>query len=388
MQSKWGTVWMALGSTALLALAGVMGRVQAGEAKTYPLGAVLEKSGALENWGRQSEYGMHLALEELNGKDGVTIVLTVEDNKSTPDQSANAFISLVEVKKVLAVLGSVASSHTRAMKEQANKLKVPLITHASTNVQLTKDTDWLFRICWNDAFQGFVCAKFAKETLKAGKAVIVTDAAQDYSRGLSKNFADTFKAQGGKIVEELTYQSGDKVFAPQVEKLKGLDADCVFCSGYAAEVALLLKAARQAGYEKPFLGGDGLDDPQFFSIAGPLAGTGVFLCNHAHQDDPDPRIQAFVKKYKAKHKEDPGAMSFLGYDAVIALHDCLKRAAAKGEVTRESLREALASMQGVPLITGTITMGADHEVQKRAVVVECQADKTMKFVSEVKAGSK
>ncbi len=384
MKSAWSKVGIAMGCLALLAL----GSVCAGEAKTYPVGAVLEKSGALENWGRQSEYGMNLALEELNGKDGVTIVLTVEDNKSTPDQSANAFISLVEVKKVLAVLGSVASSHTRAMKEQANKLKVPLVTHASTNVQLTKDSEWLFRVCWNDAFQGFVCAKFAKETLKAGKAVIVTDAAQDYSRGLSKNFSDTFKAQGGKIVEELTYQSGDKVFAPQVEKLKALDAECVFCSGYAAEVALLLKAAREAGYEKPFLGGDGLDDPQFFSIAGAMAGTGVFLCNHAHQDDPDPRIQAFVKKYKAKHKEDPGAMSFLGYDAVVAIHDCIKRAAAKGEVTRESVRDALATIKDLPLITGTITMGKDHEVQKRAVMVECQADKTMKFVSEVKAGSK
>jgi branched-chain amino acid transport system substrate-binding protein len=359
--------------------------LHAGDSTTYPIGVVVEKSGALENWGKASEEGMRLAAEELKGKDGIDIELFFEDNKSTPEQSANAFISLVNVKNVLCVLGAVASSDTRAMKEQANKLKVPLITHASTNVQLTKDTEWLYRICWNDAFQGSVCANFAAQHLKAKKAVIVTDAAQDYSRGLSKNFEETFKAGGGEVLEELTYQSGDKVFTSQIEKLKALRPDCVFCSGYAAEVALLLKGSREAGFKKPFLGGDGLDDQQFFAIAGPAAGTGVFLCNHAHNDDPDPRVQAFVKAYKAKYGDVPqNSMTFLGYDAVVAVHDSIKRAAAKGPVTRESLRDAIAQIKDLPLVTGTITIGPDHEVRKRAVVVQCQADGKMKFVAEVK----
>lgn len=351
----------------------------------YPIGVVIEKSGALENWGKASEEGMILAAEELKGKDGIVIQLFIEDNKSTPEQSANAFISLANVKNVKAVLGAVASSHTRPMKEQANKLKLPLVTHASTNVQLTKDSDWLYRICFHDDFQGQVCANFALTKLKAKKAVIITDAAQDYSRGLSKSFIETYKKNEGIIVEELTYQSGDKVFTSQVEKLKAMKVDCVFCSGYSAEVALLLKAAREAGFNKPFIGGDGLDDKQFFDIAGPAAGTGVYLCNHAHNDDPEPRVQAFVKAYKAKFNHEPqNAMAFLGYDVVLAIHDSIKRAALKGEVTRESLRDAIAAIKDLPLVTGTITIGPDHEVRKRAVIVECKAGGTFKFVAEVK----
>ncbi len=353
--------------------------------KKYAVGAVVEKSGALENWGKASEQGMSLAAAELKGKDGIEIELFVQDNKSTPDQSANEFISLANVKNVIAVLGAVASSNTRAMKEQANKLQVPIITHASTNVQLTKDTEWLYRICWNDAFQGAVCANFAFDKLGAKKAVIVTDAAQDYSRGLSKNFEETYKMRGGTVVTELTYQSGDKVFTSQVEKLKAADVDAVFCSGYSAEVALLLKTAREAGFEKPFLGGDGLDDAQFFAIAGKASGSGVYLCNHAHNDDPDPKIQAFVKAYKAKFGEEPGnAMAFLGYDAVLALHDSIKRATAKGPVTRASVRDAIGEIKDLPLVTGTITVGPNHEVRKRAVVVEMLENGQFKFVAEVK----
>ncbi|HYF49297.1 MAG TPA: ABC transporter substrate-binding protein [Planctomycetota bacterium] len=356
-----------------------------GEVKKYPIGAVIEKSGPLENWGKASEWGMRLAIEDLKGKDGIELELFVGDNKSTPEQSANEFISLANSKNVMVVLGAVASSNTNQMKAQADKLKVPIITHASTNVKLTKDTDWLFRICWNDAFQGAVCANFMVDHLKAKKAIIVTDAAQDYSRGLSKAFEETFKLRGGTIIEELTYQSGDKVFTSQVEKLKASEADGVFCSGYSAEVALLLKTARAAGYDKPFLGGDGLDDKQFFDIAGKAAGTGVYLCNHAHNDDPDEKIQNFVKAYTAKYKEPPGnAMAFLGYDAVLAVHDSIKRAAQKGPVTRESLRDAIASIKDLPLVTGTITVGQNKEVRKRAVVVKMKEDGSFEFVSEVK----
>src|SRR4051812_7443100 len=84
----------------------------AGGAKKYAIGAVLEKSGDMENWGDSSQKGIELAVQELKGKDGIELEMFIEDNKSTPEQSANAFISLANVKNVLAVIGSVASSHT------------------------------------------------------------------------------------------------------------------------------------------------------------------------------------------------------------------------------------------------------------------------------------
>ena len=77
-------------------------------------------------------------------------------------------------------------------------------------------------------------------------------------------------------------------------------------------------------------------------------------------------------------------MSFLGYDVVVAIHDSLKRAKAKGAVTRASLRDAISSIRDLELVTGSITVGPDHEVKKRAVVTECLADGKMKFVAEVK----
>lgn len=382
----------------LLGLAGCSGKTKTGEngensgtkgeavkfeGPTYPVGVVVELSGGLQDWGIGSRRGMELAQEHLAGQDGITLELDFRDNASKPDQSSSEFVNLVTVKKVLTVLGAVASSHTRAMKEQANKYKVPLITHASTNVQLTKDTDWLFRTCFNDDFQGEVCAKYAVKNLSAKKAIVVTDAAQDYSRGLSASFIRTFKAAGGTIVEELTYQKDDKIFTSQVGKLQAADIDCVFASGYAPEVGLLLKTAREAGFDKPFLGGDGLSMEQFFKIAGPHV-AGVFMCDHAHAADQDPDVQKFVNAFKAKFEGKlPDSMAFLGYDAVFALHDAIKRAKAKGEVTRESVRDALGAIKDLKLVTGTITMGEDHEVKKRAVVLEYQADGSTAFKDAV-----
>ncbi|MCZ7648412.1 MAG: ABC transporter substrate-binding protein [Planctomycetota bacterium] len=394
---KGGAAALAVLALALLGGCGSGGKTAAksgesgngGETKAagggIPIGVVLEKTGGLQDWGRDSERGMFLALEHLKGQGGIEISLDIRDNNCKPDQSASEFINLVSVKNVLAVLGAVASSDTRAMKEQANKYKVPLITHASTNVQLTKDTEWLYRICFDDEFQGAVCARFAWDSLKAKKAIVVTDAAQDYSRGLTASFTKTYTELGGTVVEELTYQTGDKIFTSQVGKLQASEIECVFTSGYAPEVGLLLKTAREAGFDKPFLGGDGLSMEQFYRIAGAQVGTGVYICDHAHPDDPDPKVQKFVTAYKAKFAgATPGSMAFLGYDAIFAIHDALVRAKAKGELTRDSVREAIGSIQDLDLVTGRITMGADHEVKKRAVVLKYQPDGSFKFAAEVK----
>jgi len=73
--------------------------------------------------------------------------------------------------------------------------------------------------------------------------------------------------------------------------------------------------------------------------------------------NPDPKVQEFVKKYKEKYGMEPDTFAALAYDQGYVLKDAMEKAAAKGNVTRESLREAMAgsSYKG---ITGTVTFDA------------------------------
>ena len=228
-------------------------------AKEVLIGCNLELSGESAPWGQDSKNGVILALEEVNAKPEQKIKLKAvyEDNKSEPGASKNAMKKLITQDNVLAVIGAVGSNRTIAAADVAMEEKVPLMTHASTNVTITKKGEFVSRICFHDDFQGAVMAKFARNSLKAENAVIMVSKGNAYSEGLTTSFRKVFTEMGGKILEELAYQKGVQDFKTHVTTLKQLNPAVVWVPGYFNEVGLIIKQAREAGFQAPFLGGDG-----------------------------------------------------------------------------------------------------------------------------------
>ena len=94
-----------------------------------------------------------------------------------------------------------------------------------------------------------------------------------------------------------------------------------------------LKQARQMGMNMPFLGGDGWDSPTLQKLAG-KAVSGNYISSHFAPDDKDPKVQNFVKEYKAEYGQNPGAMAALGYDGILVMAEAI--ASAKSTKTRTS----------------------------------------------------
>tara|TARA_R110000868_G_scaffold154736_2_gene380963 strand:+ start:23565 stop:24695 length:1131 start_codon:yes stop_codon:yes gene_type:complete len=337
------------------------------------IGAVFAMTGPIASYGQESVNGIKMALEEVNLTpiNGKTIKVIVEDNKGEPVESANAVRKLIDINKVDLVLGSVASSNTLASAPIAQAAKVPLLTPASTNEKVTMTGDFIFRTCFTDNFQGVVMAKFAFTTLAKRKAAIIVDNSSDYSKGLQKVFKEEFNSLGGAVIQDnFTYTQKDTDFRSLLTKVKRADPDVIFLPGYYSEVGLILKQARSMGMEMPILGGDGWDSPKLQELAGPQGIKGNYISSHFSPDDADPRVQKFVKDYMARYNEKPGAMAALGYDAILVIADAIKRA---GSSESSALQKALANTVGFEGVTGAITIDANRNAQKSAVVLETTA---------------
>lgn len=337
------------------------------------IGAVFAMTGPIASYGQESVNGIKMALEEVNATpiNGKTLKVIVEDNKGEPVESANAVRKLIDINKVDIVVGSVASSNTLASAPIAQAAKVPLLTPASTNEKVTMTGDFIFRSCFTDDFQGVVMAKFAFDSLSKKKAAIIVDNSSDYSKGLQKVFKAEFTRLGGSVIEDdFTYTQKDTDFRSLLRKVKGANPDVVFLPGYYSEVGLILKQAREMGMEMPFLGGDGWDSPKLQELAGPRGIKGNYISSHFSPDDSDERVQAFVKKYMELYNEKPGAMAALGYDAILVVADALRRA---GSSESSSLQKALATTVGFEGVTGAITIDANRNAKKSAVVLETTA---------------
>lgn len=336
-------------------------------AEEIPVGEFTSLTGASASFGQSSHKGTALAIEEINASGGVLgkkIRLITEDDQSLAGQPATIVQKLISQDHVVAILGEVASSKSLEAAPICQQNKIPMISPSSTNPKVTEVGDHIFRVCFIDPFQGTVMSKFAHS--KGWKKIaVLSDAKQDYSVGLTECFIKDFTARGGTIVKEQKFSSGDKDFKPQLTSIKAAKPDAIFIPGYYGEVALIGKQARLLGIKVPLLGGDGWVGDSLLKVAGKSLDGSFFSC-HFSAGDQTPRVRDFVAKYQAKYGEPPDDMAALGYDSAMILAEAIRRA---GTTEPGPLRDALAATKDHEGITGKISLDAQRNASKPAVIL-------------------
>lgn len=331
-------------------------------------------TGSEATFGKSTSQGIQLAIMEFNaagGFNGRKIELKEYDTRGDAGEAKLAVERLVKQDKVAAVLGEVASKLSLAGGPVAQEAGVPMITPSSTNPRVTQIGDYVFRVCFIDPFQGYAGAKFAREHLKAANAAILVDQAQAYAVGLAEQFNSNFTKMGGKIVSTQQYTGGANDFTAQLTAIRSAKADVIYIPGYYTDVGNIALQARKLGIAEPLLGGDGWDSEELAKIAKDAI-EGSFYTNHYAPDQPDARVQDFIKAYKAQFGgATPDGLAALGYDAAKILFDAMKRA---NSVEGPKLRDAIAATKDFPGVTGSITINAQRDAQKSAVVVEMSGD--------------
>lgn len=331
-------------------------------------------SGRTSNFGQSTKNGVMMAADEINkagGINGRKIEILSEDDEGRPEKAATVATKLIDQDKVVALLGEVASGNSLAAAPKAQAAHVPMISPSSTNPAVTRVGDYIFRVCFIDPFQGEVMAKFAANTLHAKKAAIMEDFNSPYSRGLTEFFESSFTKLGGQVITKQSYTQGDRDYKGQLTSIRSAGPDVIYVPGYYGEVGVIAKQAKQLGITQPLLGGDGWDAPQLFQLGGDAL-NGDYISNHYSVEDPSPAIQKFVGDYKARYSIVPDALAALGYDAMRVLGDALKRA---GTTNGPKLRDAIAATKDFPGVTGVITINAERNAVKPAVVLKLQDGK-------------
>ncbi len=337
------------------------------------VGEYASLTGDTATFGQSTHQGIQMAIDEVNAAGGVAgkkIVLTTEDDASKPDQAQSVVTKLITQDKVVAVLGEVAS--TRSMRGGAvcDQYKVPMISPSSTNPKVTQNSNFVFRVCFTDDFQGAVDATFAHDQ-GYKRVALFKDIKSDYSVGFCDVFAREFTKIGGTVTSVQTYQSGDTDFKAQLNSLKTGNPDAVLVPGYYTEMGTIARNAKDVGLNVPLLGGDGWDSPKLIGGAG-TALEGSFFADHYFATElKDPATQAFVAAFKAKNSQDPDALAALGYDAGKVLIDALKRAKS---LDGPGIRDAIAETKDFPGVTGKITIDANRNARKSALVFQIKGD--------------
>ncbi len=324
-----------------------------------------------------------MAVEEINKNGGLLgepVRLIIIDNKSTSLGSKAAAIEAVRLN-VTGVIGAAWSSQSLAMAPVLQKAKIPMITPISTNPEITKLGNYIFRICFTDDIQGKIAAKFARNYLKAQTADIIENISEQYSLTLSNFFARFFIKYGGKILFRGEYTDKSINFKDVIERIKISNPDIIFIPGYQRDSALIIKQGRKLGVKGIFMGGDSWET-KMFDYAG-SSFNNSYAITHWHKNLPYPESRHLEKLFKKKYHEDVYS-SFIPttYDAFNILASAIKKA---GTLDRKRIRDVLSRTIDFKGATGNISFDAMGDpIGKKIYIVEFKDNKSVivKSVSE------
>jgi branched-chain amino acid transport system substrate-binding protein len=197
------------------------------------------------------------------------------------------------------------------------------ISPASTNPKLTEEGGPnVFRVCGRDDQQGIVAGNFLADRFGSKKIAVLHDKTA-YGKGLADETKKQLNARGIEEAMYEAYTAGEKDYSALVSKMKGTGVDVFYVGGYHTEAGLMIRQAREQGYDVQLVSGDALVTDEFWKITGD-AGQGTLM---TFSPDPrkNPSAAPVVKKFRDGGYE-PEGYTLYTYGAIQAWAQAVSKA--------------------------------------------------------------
>jgi branched-chain amino acid transport system substrate-binding protein len=344
--------WPALAVAACLAAAG-------GAAADIKLGVGGPITGGSAAFGAQLKNGVEQAVADINAAGGILgqkIIVSVGDDRADPKEGvsvANKFVG----DGVKFVVGHFNSGVTIPASDVYQENGLLVITPAATNPKVTDRKLWnVFRTCGRDDQQGGIAGGIIAARFKGKRVAFVHDKTT-YGQGLAEEVRKAINAKGLKEVFYEGVNKDDKDFSALVSKVKAVNPDLVYWGGLHDTGGLILRQMRDQGLKAPMMGGDGMADDEFASIAGPGAeGT---LMTFSPDPRTNPKNKAIVDLFRKKRGFEPQAYTLYSYAAV----QIIKQAAEEAKsLDPKKVADVMRSGKKFDTVLGTVSFDKKGDI--------------------------
>jgi branched-chain amino acid transport system substrate-binding protein len=339
-------------------------------------------TGEYANEGQSIENFVKLIVDEKNVEGGL---LGKKIEVVTCDDEAKAQKAAVCAKKlvnagVFAVIGSYTSGATEAAQTTYYRSKV-LQTSDGTSDSLITNKYWtFFRNSFPNSSQSDYTAEYMVKA-KQYKNIVVLSDYSSYSEGLGDATEASIKAIGGNVIFRGKIKSGTQNFTAMLTKIKSMNPDVIYYSGYYTDGGQLRAQQKQLQIDADFVGGDSNDNPDFYKLAGNSAEGTVLINFPTPEILPYPEAKKYLAAYKAKFQMDPPSIwPVTNADGLRAVIEGVEKT---NSFDTKKISDYIRTMKDFPGITGPFNIREDGErVGAKFVVYKMKNDGTKDVVSE------
>lgn len=314
------------------------------------IGVLLPITGPLSFVGGTMKESVDLMVEQFNAQGGIAgkpFSIHLYDTESNNTLVGTHMRRLIETEGVHVVLGPTVTGETLVARPIANELKVPLLPFAGTAAVTEPPTPYLFTVVPSDR--------------QVAKAMIDLAKSQGKNKIGFLHSADGFGQTGLKVLTELAAQEGvtiaatdefgprDADMTPQLMRLRSTDAEVLFVWGVNPGPTIIMRNAKQIGFDRPIYNSYGVASQQFIDQAGAtaegsyVAATAIMGTRGLPEDHPVRQANlALVDAFEAKYGHPVAAFNGYVFDAFRALEQAVQKTGGKTDA--DSLTAALRTV--------------------------------------------
>ena len=341
---------------------------------TFKIGCSGPLTGGAAIYGTAVVNAARIAVDEINAMDGIHFEFQAQDDEAdSGDKAINAYNTLMDWGMQVMV-GTVTSGSGITVSAQAYQDRTFMLTPSGSSVDLIKDKDNAFQVCFTDPNQGVGSADYIAENFADAKVAVIYRNDDAYSQGIRDTFVAEAAAKGVNVVYEGTFTADTATdFSVQLTAAQSAGADMMFLPIYYQPAAVILQQANQMGYAPTFFGVDGMDGILTLENFDTSLAEGVYLLTPFSADADDERTQAFVAEYQKRYGEVPNQFAADGYDAVYIVKAALEAAGCTPDMSSAEICEALIKVMPTITVDGItgegMTWAATGEVSKAPMAV-------------------
>lgn len=358
----------------------------ANEASPIKVGGLIDLSGPTSSVGVPYSAGLKDAVKYVNengGIDGRMLEFNLQDTAYNVQQGLSLYKKMVNTDKVVCIQG-YGSAVTEALIRNLAKDKIPNFS-ASYSAHLTdpKKAPYNFFIAADYTTQLRAALKYFHSTWTKSRAPKLALIYPDHPYGLAP-------IKGGKAYAE---ELGFEIVGEANVSLKAIDAttellplkkvapDFCWIGGTTPSTSVILKSAKNIGLDTVFFSNIWGSDENLPRLAGADA-NGAYSNQAAAvygQDVPG------MKVIEELTNGEPQMTHYTrGFASVLVMVEGMKRAAANGEITGESIKTSLETLRDFdPMgLTPLISYFPDDHRPNMAVFIYTIKDGKLTFVKE------
>ena len=361
---------LALALLATASLATPSGAATKGPAagKTVHVGVIADITGAAGVYGTPQKNAYDLANDDIkSGKldaGGANLSFDVQDAATDGAQVVNLMQRFTNDPSTAVVIGPTLSGEAFKAFPIAKNMNFPVIGSSTTAEGVTAIGPTVYRVALAESQVLPTTVKRTHDKWHYKTAAIIYGDDNAFTKTDGDIFARELKNAGTTVVDTETFHINDKDFSASLTRIASKKPDVIAIGALFPEATKIIGQAGKLGIKAHMMGGNGLNSPDMYAVAGPAA-AGTVVGAAWFSGAQYPSNLDFVKRYTAKYGKGPDQFAAQSYAAA----QVVAYLVAHGASNKDEMLKALQNVRSIQTVLGPIGFDPNRDVKSSPVIL-------------------